>query len=220
MSPSDLSSLNPAQRAAVEFDVADGGWGGAGAAAPDHRRRRLGQDQDARPSGRASDPERRRPGADPAPDLHPPGGRGDDPPGRADLRPGHRRRGRPRGRLVGHLPRRSAINCCGSMPGRSGSTRASRCSIAADAADLLDLVRDELRLSEQSAPLSEEGDLPCDLLLRRQCPARPRAGPRPGVPVVPRVAGGARGSCSAATSPPSRRRRWSTTTICCSTGRA
>ncbi len=40
-----------------------------------------------------------------------------------------------------------------------------------DAADLLNLVRDELRLSEQARRFPEEGDLPCDLLLTPSTPS-------------------------------------------------
>ena len=96
-------------------------------------------------------------------------------------------------RLAGPGPStRSATGCCASMPSRSASTRRFTVLDRADAADLLNVVRDELGLGEQARRFPEEGDLPCDLLLSPSTPSSPLEHvARPALPVVPRVAGGA-----------------------------
>ena len=113
----------------------------ARSAAADHRRRRLGQDQHARPPGRAPDRARRRPAPHPAAHLL------------AAARPrrwtagssasaasrlGGRGRGRRDDRLVGHLPRRRRAAAARCTRTRSGSIRASPSSTASDAADLIE----------------------------------------------------------------------------------
>ena len=115
--------------------------------------------------------QRRGPAAHPAAHLRAARGGGDDAPRRAHLRqragraPAGRRAIRSNGRA---RFTRSARGCCACMRRRSASIPASPSSTASDAADLMDLVRDELGLSEQEPAFPEEGDLPCHLLRRGQ----------------------------------------------------
>ena len=66
-----------------------------------------------------------------------------------------------------------ATSCCGSTPSRSASRPASRSSTAAMPPICSTWSADEHRPQRARPPLSQEGDLPRDLLLRRQ---RPGAG--------------------------------------------
>ena len=102
-------------------------------------------------------------------------------------------------RVVGHLPCRrqpapAALCRADRAPAQLHGARPQRCRRSAQPG--------ARRAGPQRAvpALPQEGDLPCDLLLRRQRPARPRPGPSEGVPLVPGVAGRAQGSCSPATS--------------------
>ena len=58
-----------------------------------------------------------------------------------------------------------------------------------DAADLMDLVRDELGLQREDAALPQEGDLPRDLLVCSERPDRAGAAAPADVPLVQRVGG-------------------------------
>ena len=142
-----------------------------------HRRRRLGQDQHARPPGRAPDRARRRSSPHPAAHLLAARGRRDGAPGRAHRRCGAGRAGGRRAQphsVVGHLPRhrraaaadvrardRARSRLHHPRPrglGRPDEPRAPRA-----------------RALRQGAALPPEGDLPRHLLARRQ--RRRAAGP-------------------------------------------
>ena len=63
---------------------------------------------------------------------------------------------------------RWALGCCASTPTRSASTPGFTILDRGDAADLLDLVRQELGLARTDRRFPQEGHLPRDLLLRGQ----------------------------------------------------
>ena len=214
-----LASLNEAQRCAVEHGVVAAGANVARAAAG-HRRRGLGQDQHARPPRRAPDRARRRPAAHPAAHLPPPGRRRDGAPGRSASSP--RRWAMPAAQaplLPGPAPSTpSARGCCASMRTRIGLDPAFTIHDRGDAADLMDMVRHELGLSEQGERFPLKAHVPGDLFARRQrrasrstrCCASSSPGARSGRTSC--------SGCSPPTSRPSRRSTCSTTTTCCSTG--
>ena len=92
-------------------------------AAAGRRRRRLGQDLDARLPRRAAGRPGRPARADPAPHVHPPRGARDAEPRREAHRRGRSSVGSGAARST-----RRRTGCCGSTAGRSGSRRTSRCS--------------------------------------------------------------------------------------------
>ncbi len=160
-----LDRLNPEQRRAVEHGAGEV----ARRAAAGHRRRRLGQDQHARPSRRPSGGQRRRSAAHPADDLLAPRRRRDDPAGRADRRHGACR------------PRSAppALDWAGTFHGigarllreyaeRIGLDPAFTIHDREDSADLMNLVRHELGLSHTEKRFPDQGDLPGDLFARGQ----------------------------------------------------
>ena len=143
------------------------------------RRRGLGQDQHAGAPRRAPDRRRRRPRAHPAAHLLAPrrGGNGRRASSASSPRP--RRdvlRWRARSCLVRHLPRHRRAAAARATPSASASIRRFTIHDREDSADLMNLVRHELGLSEHEQALSAEGDLPGDLLARRQ--RRSAAAPR------------------------------------------
>ena len=184
-----------------------------------HRRRRLGQDQHARPSRRPPDRQRRRPRPHPAADLLAPGRGRDGAARRAHRRRRARREGRraqPH-RLVRHVPRRrrAAVAHVRQL-GRAGSglhhprprgLRRSHEPRAPRAGAL-----------GEGAALSAQGDVPRHLLPRRQC--RRAAGGACCASSSPGARSGRTSCaiCSRPTSRPSRSSTCSTTTTCCSTG--
>ena len=192
MDQTHLSSLNPAQRAAVVYDVATAGRATPGRPLLIIAGAGSGKTKTSGPPGRAPAAERRRSRPHPAADLHAPGGRGDDPPGRAHLRPDHRRP-RSQDRVVGHLP-------CRRQQAPAALCRADRAPAQLHGARPQRRRRSPQPGARRAGPqravpaLSQEGDLPRDLLLRRQRPARPRPGPSEGISLVPGVAGRAQGA--------------------------
>ena len=165
-----LESLNPEQRRAVEHGVAGAAQHRRPAAG--HRRRRIGQDQHARAPGRAPDRARRRSRAASccstfsrraAAEME----RRAERIVAAALGEPARRRAQPH-QLVGHLPRRRRAAAAHARASRSGSIRPSPSTTARTSADLLNLVRHELGLSEKAQAVSAEGDVPRHLLARRQ----------------------------------------------------
>ena len=187
-----------------------------------HRRRRLGQDQHARPSRRASDRQRRRPAPHPAADLLAPRRRRDDAPRRAHRRAGARRPSagamtdaltwagtfhgigarllreyaaadRPRPGL--HHPRPRGLR----RPDEPGPPRAR-------------LLEDGEPLSRPRAPASPSTRAPSTPRRRStRCSAQSFPGAPAGRPSC--------ASCSPPMSRPSSARTCSITTTCCSTGR-
>ena len=97
-------------------------------------------------------------------------------------------RGR-RGRVVRAPSMRSATGCCASMPSRSASIPPSRCSIAATPPTCMNLVRDELGLSEQARRFPKKATCLAIYSCAVNAQIGARAGARHVVPLVPRVAG-------------------------------
>ena len=145
-------------------------------AAADRRRRRLGQDADAGGARRPARARRRRPDAHPAADLLAPRRARDG----APRRPRPARGARPRAAAAARRGCRgaapstaSARACCACIAARIGLDPSFTVDDRADSEDLIHLLRQRLGLASGARALSAEGDLPGDLLARRQ-----RAGER------------------------------------------
>ena len=198
-----------------------------GAAASDHRRRRIGQDLDAGAPRRLSDRTRRRSAPHHAADILAAGGGGNDAAGRSHPRRRHareRRRDRGRGLVDVNEPgparsTPSARGCCANMRKRSGLRPAFTIHDREDSADLMNLVRHDLGFSQNRQALSGQGHLPRHLFARGERRAAARRGSQLLFSVVRDVAGRAAGAVRAAMSRSSSSSTCSITTTSCSIGR-
>ena len=121
--------------------------------------------------------------------------------------------------LVRHLPQRRRAAAAPASPPRIGLDPTFTVDDRGDSEDLIHLLRQRLGLASGGEPLSAEGDLPGDLLARRQRAgksARRRA--RRDLSLVPRPRRTACSACSPPTPPRSRRSACSTSTTCSSGG--
>ena len=187
--PAYLARLNDEQRGAVMH-----GEGGVARAAADHRRRRVRQDQHARPPRRASDRQRRRSAPHPVDDLFAPRGGGDGAARRAHRRRGARprRRGHPRRALLGrHLSRhrrQAAARLCAGDRARSGLHHPRPRGFGRPHEPR----PPRARPFPHREPVSGQGHLPRHLFARRQCREAARRNPGQELSLVRRLGGRAR----------------------------
>ena len=216
-----LENLNPEQRRAVEHGVRR--VTRPACAAAGHRRRRLGQDQHARPSRRPSDRQRRRSAPHPADDVLAPRRRRDD------AAASSASRARCMGDNAGVMT--DALTWAGTFHGigarllreyaeQIGLDPAFTIHDREDSADLMNLVRHELGFSQDRKPLSRPR-APASRSIRAASTPRRRL-ERGAADASSRGAPAGRPSCASCSPPmsrPSSARTCSITTTCCSTGR-